>query len=55
LVGQGFTPHQAAKAVIQVVREIQAANYDKDPREVEEAIREAIARTRRERREGGES
>jgi len=54
LIGQGFPAHQAAKAVVQVVREVHAAHYDLDPRDVEEVILEAIERARRERGQGGE-
>ena len=53
LVGQGFPAHQAAKAIAQVVREIHQGNYDLDSAEVEDAVREAIEKARRERREGG--
>lgn len=53
LIGQGFPPHQAAKAVIQVVREIHETSYDLDSREIEEAILEAIKRARLERGQGG--
>jgi hypothetical protein len=53
LIGQGFPPHQAAKAVIQVVREIHEINYDLDPREIEETLLEAVRKARRERGQGG--
>gem|GEM_PF-3286422 len=53
LIGQGFPPHQAARAVIQVVREIHEANYDLDPREIEEALLDAVRKARRERSQGG--
>ena len=55
LIGQGFPPHQATRAVIHVVREVHEAHYELDSREVEDTIQEAIERARRERGKDGKS
>ncbi|MGX9105171.1 hypothetical protein ACWTQZ_26165, partial [Escherichia coli] len=55
LVGQGFPPQQAKRAVVQVVREIHSAHDEYDAPTVEEIILEAILRARRERNAKGES
>ena len=54
LVGQGFPPQQAKRAVVQVVREIHSAHDEYDARTVEEIIQEAIQRARRERKSVGD-
>lgn len=55
LVGQGFLPQQATKAIVQVVREIHDGNYGLERQEIEAVISEALRKARAERSGEGES